>query len=34
MFHALESTITFVNGRDQQVIFHKIQRAVENICNK
>ncbi len=33
-FQALECTMTFMNGRDQQVIFHKIQKAVQSITNK
>lgn len=33
-FHALESTMTFMHGRDQRIIFHKIQKAVENSCNR
>jgi hypothetical protein len=34
MFHALESTLTFLSGRDQRAIFHKIRKAVENICHR
>ena len=34
IFHALECTVTFMSSRDQQIIFHKIQKAVENMCNK
>lgn len=34
MFHALETCILFVKARDQKVVFHKIKKSVENICNR
>jgi hypothetical protein len=33
MFSALESTITFMKSRDQAIVFHRIQRAVQGMCN-
>ena len=33
MFSALESTITFMKSRDQSIVFHRIQRAVQGMCN-
>lgn len=34
MFHALEYTIMFTKGRDQTCIYHKIRKAVENMCHR
>lgn len=33
MFSALESTITFMKSRDQAIVFHRIQKAVQGMCN-
>ncbi len=31
-FLALESTITFMKSRDQSIVFHRIQKAVQGMC--
>ncbi|KAJ3022781.1 replication licensing factor Cdt1 [Thoreauomyces humboldtii] len=34
MFHGLEYTVMFMQGRGQRCIYHKIRKAVENMCNR
>ncbi|TPX64196.1 hypothetical protein SpCBS45565_g06068 [Spizellomyces sp. 'palustris'] len=34
MFHGLEYTIMFMKGRDQPCVYHKIRKAVENMCHR
>ncbi|TPX55397.1 hypothetical protein PhCBS80983_g05355 [Powellomyces hirtus] len=34
MFHGLEYTVMFMKGRDQRCVYHKIRKAVENMCHR